>query len=207
MKKSKLYALTETALMVALAAVLSVCKIYKAPLGGAVTLFSILPIVYISFKHGVVWGLGGGFVYSVTQLLFDLGDLSVIPTTIGFVGGVVFDFLLPFTLLGLAGVVQGRKKSGAKKRNPYVTVFMGTLLAVLLRFMCHLFSGAVIWYELTKAGDWNEYVHKYGMWTYSFIYNIIYLGPDGALALLGSTALVRLLKLPFFGAKNLGGGA
>ena len=79
--KKKIYILTECSLLVALSTVLSFCKIYEAPLGGAVTLLSMNPVIYISFKHGILWGLGSGFVYSVTQLLFGLQTVAYVPTT------------------------------------------------------------------------------------------------------------------------------
>ncbi len=197
MKNKKLYTLTECSLMVALATVLSFCKIYEAPLGGSVTLLSMLPVIYISFKYGVLWGLGGGFIYGVIQLLFGTGALAYVPTAAGVAGSVVFDYLLPFTLLGIAGITLRFKP--AKKSGEYAAVIAGTFLAITLRFACHYIAGAVIWYEITKAGEWNDYVQKYGMWTYSFIYNISYLGPEGALALAASPVILKLKALPLFG--------
>ncbi|MDD4124319.1 MAG: energy-coupled thiamine transporter ThiT [Eubacteriales bacterium] len=200
MKNRKLFVLTECSLMVALATVLSFCKVYEAPLGGAVTLLSMLPIIFISFKHGIAWGLGSGFVYSITQLIFGMSVLAYVPTALGVIGSVLFDYIIPFTLLGIAGITM--LSVPEKKSSVFAAVVGGTLLAITLRFTCHLFSGAVIWYEITKQGEWNDYVFKYGMWTYSFIYNISYLGPDGALALIASPVIIRLMNIPFFGKKS-----
>lgn len=194
--KKKIYILTECSLLVALSTVLSFCKVYEAPLGGAVTLLSMLPVIYISFKHGILWGLGSGFVYSVTQILFGMQTVAYVPTTLGVIGCIIFDYVLPFTLLGLGGITIYFKPK--EKSKVYLAVISGTLLAVTLRFACHLVSGAVIWYEITKAGEWNDYVFKYSKWVYSFIYNISYLGPDGALVLLASPVMVRLMNIPFF---------
>jgi thiamine transporter len=198
--KKKIYTLTECSLLIALGVVLSFCKLYEAPLGGAVTLLSMLPVIYISFKHGVVWGLASGFIYSVTQLIFGLGSIAYIPTPLGVVGCILFDYLLPFTVLGLAGITMIKKPE--KQSNAYIAVVAGTFIAITLRFLCHLFAGAVIWYEITKAGEWNDYVFKYSAWVYSFIYNITYLGPDGGLVLLASPVIVRLMNIPFFAKNN-----
>ena len=51
-KKSAL-GMCECAIMIALAAVLSFVKILELPYGGSVTAFSIVPIVIISYRHGV----------------------------------------------------------------------------------------------------------------------------------------------------------
>lgn len=200
MKNKKLFILTECSLMVALATVLSFCKVYEAPLGGSVTLLSMLPIIFISFKYGILWGLGSGFVYSITQLIFGMSVLAYVPTAVGIIGSVLFDYILPFTLLGIAGITMISKPE--KGSRILAAVIGGTLLAITLRFACHLFSGAVIWYEITKQGEWNDYVNRYGMWTYSFIYNIAYLGPDGVLVLIASPVIVKIMNIPFFGKKE-----
>ena len=52
---SKTRTLVECALMIALGTVLANIKIYELPNGGSITLFSMLPFVLISFRHGVKW--------------------------------------------------------------------------------------------------------------------------------------------------------
>ena len=61
---SKTRTLVECALMIALGTVLANIKIYSLPNGGSITLFSMLPFIMISFRHGVKWGLFTGFVNS-----------------------------------------------------------------------------------------------------------------------------------------------
>lgn len=178
MKNKKILFITEAAIMLALSTVLSFVKIYQAPLGGAVTLCSMLPVMYISFRYGVVRGVACGFVYSVIQLMQGLGNVTYFPTAAGMIGCIVLDYILPFTLIGLAGLFY--KKDGSRSQR-IVGAVAGVAFACVLRFACHFFGGAVLWYELTKEGGWNEYVQKVGMWTYSFVYNIAYLGPDAAI--------------------------
>ena len=66
---SKTRTLVECALMIALGTVLANIKIYELANGGSVTLFSMLPFILISFRHGVKWGLFTGFVNSLLQML------------------------------------------------------------------------------------------------------------------------------------------
>ena len=178
--------------MLALATALSFVKLYQAPLGGSVTLLSTLPIMFISFRFGVVRGVACGFVYSLIQLWQGSGNLAYVPTTAGVIGCIALDYIVPFTLLGMAGLFYS--KDGSYKAKT-VTAVLGVLFATLLRFACHFVGGAVVWYEITKAGMWNDYVQTVGMWTYSFVYNISYLGPDGALAIAASPVVPVLLKV------------
>ena len=180
MKNKKIVFLAEAAVMLALATTLSFVKIYEAPLGGAVTLASMLPIMYISFRHGVLKGLACSFVYSVIQLILGLSYLAYFPSPVGVIGCIMLDYIVPFTMLGFAGVFY-RKNAKASVR--IVGAVCGVVLACALRFACHYFGGVVLWYEITKEQDWNAYVHTVGKWLYSFVYNISYFGPDAAIVI------------------------
>ena len=48
-------------------------KVYKLPWGGSITLLSMVPICLYSIKRGAAAGMAVSFVYSVVQLLLDLG--------------------------------------------------------------------------------------------------------------------------------------
>jgi thiamine transporter len=58
---SRVYRLTESALLIAVAAVLSVLKIVDMPAGGSVTACSMLPLLLVSYRHGTKWGLFTAF--------------------------------------------------------------------------------------------------------------------------------------------------
>ena len=68
--------LTESAVMIALAFILSFLKVVDMPYGGSVTAFSMLPIIIIAFRYGTGWGLATGFAFSLLQMLMGLSDLS-----------------------------------------------------------------------------------------------------------------------------------
>ena len=188
-RNEKVKKLCECAILVALATVLSFIKLYEAPLGGAVTLFSMMPILLCGFVYGPKAGFASAFVYSVIQLIFGVGTLAYIPDPLGVVAGVFLDYVIAFTVLGVAGFFR------RMKGNLYVKVFLGSFVALILRFASHFFSGAIIWYSITKEGAWNDYVFRYGKWTYSLIYNAWYMVPEILLTLVAVPAAVLLLRL------------
>lgn len=192
MQNTKTRILVECAVMVALAAVLSMVKVYEAPLGGSVTLFSMAPLIVAAFRHGPKWGFATAFVYSVTQLLLGLNSLSWIPSATGIVLCILLDYIVAFTLLGAAAFF--RTKGEASFNKLLVQLIAATLTVCVLRFLSHLFSGAVVWYEITKAGEWNDLVMKTGMWTYSAIYNASYMIPETIITTIAAPAMAILLS-------------
>lgn len=192
LKNKSLLVLTECAIMVALATVLSLLKIYDAPFGGSVTALSMVPIILVSFRRGVKVGLGAAFVYSVIQLILGLNNFAHVATPVGIISAVLFDYIVPFTLLGLAGAFQ---KDTYSKENAIYSIISGVFLVCILRFISHFIVGSVIWYEITKELQWNDYVNNYGAWMYSFIYNITYMGPETAITLLATPLIYKLKDL------------
>lgn len=179
--KSKIRILTESAIMIALATVLSMFKIWEAPYGGSVTVLSMAPIIILSLRRGVKAGLLAGFVHSLIQLLLGLNNVAWIPDAGGIVVCILTDYILPFTVLGLAGCFRKVKFTGNDTTNLVIAAILGTLLVTLLRYLCHIVSGAVIWYALDLewyADDPEHIVHKYGAWLFSVIYNGGYMIPE-----------------------------
>jgi len=157
MRNKKLYPMVECAVMVALATGLSLLTLFKLPLGGSVTVLSMLPICMLSIRHGVKWGLIGGFIYAVIQLLIDLSAvLSWGLSPVAIVGCFFIDYILAFTVLGLAGVFRKHGKTG---------IILGICLALALRFCAHVISGTII-FDIWLPKDWSN----------PFIYAICYNG-------------------------------
>ena len=106
MSKKPVYKLTLSAIFVALSTVLSLIKVYEMPLGGSVTLLSMLPVVMISIMLGLKWGIGSAFVYSLIQLIFGIaleGMLGWGLTPVMLIGAILLDYIVAFTVLGIAG--------------------------------------------------------------------------------------------------------
>ena len=68
-KKLNIYALCQCGIFVALATILSFLPVFEMPMGGSVTLVSMLPILLIGVKFGYKWGLGASTVFMLIQLL------------------------------------------------------------------------------------------------------------------------------------------
>ena len=178
-----------SAVMIGLATVLSMIKVYQMPLGGSVTLCSMLPILLVGYKYGVKWGLFTGFAYSIIELLIDSGLLASFAGMHwqSTVGSILLDYILAFSFLGLAGVY-------GKSFSKFV---LGMVTAVALRFLSHVVSGCVIFYAY--AFDKNSFPSylafmKGHVLLYSVAYNAFYLVPDLALCLFVGILIYRPLK-------------
>lgn len=171
-QSNKTHRLVESAMMVGLATVLSLITLYQAPLGGKVTLLSMVPVLLAAYKNGPAWGFGTAFVYSLVQLLLGLNNVALVPTPAGIALCILLDYILPFTALGVVSLF------GRLRIKPTASITLGAFCACLLRTAFHILSGAVVWYEITKAGNWNDFVHTVGMWTYTTVYNLSYMLPE-----------------------------
>ena len=63
--------LTESAMLLSVAIVLEfISKMFipEMPFGGQVTFVSMLPVVLISYRHGVKWGLISGAAYALMEI-------------------------------------------------------------------------------------------------------------------------------------------
>ena len=160
MKKNlTLRALTEGAIFVALAQVLSYLKLWEMPWGGSVVL-AMVPIVLYAVRWGIVPGLLAGFVFGILQFVFDGGFAIGWQSIIG-------DYLLACTAIGLAGLVK-REKNGA--------IYTGTVIGGLARFLVHYVVGATIWAEYMPEEFFGMAMKS--PWFYSLLYNIAYMGPN-----------------------------
>ncbi len=170
--------LTESAMMIAIAALLSVAKLIDMPYGGSVTLASMLPLVIIAYRHGLGWGVLTGLAYGAVQLALGTENFGYLPvkTFAGVVTLIVADYLAAFAVLGLGGIF--RKLC----RRQATALSLGALLVSILRYACHVVAGWTVWagFVTTKAGL-----------LYSLSYNGTYMLPEtlivvGAAAILGN---------------------
>ena len=170
--------LVESAILIALGTVFSLIKIFQMPLGGSITLCSMLPVMLIGYKYGVKWGLGSAFVYAAVQIFLDLGQvLSWGMTWQAVVASFCLDYILAFTSLGLAGIY-------GKGFGRYVA---GMITAVFARFVFHVVSGTVVFASWMPKTWHNPFL-------YSVAYNGGFLLPDLILCLIAGCVVYKPLK-------------
>lgn len=173
--------LTECAVMLALSVVLSFVRIWKMPMGGEVTLLSMLPVSFISVKYGLKQGVSTAFLFSLFHLARGIADGDVFvycATGFAVVICVLFDYLVPFSLLGISGVFR-------KKGVPGVCA--GIVLSLTARFLCHFLTGVVIWSQWAPEGQ-SKYV-------YSLIYNGQYMLAECIITVVGAVLLMRIPRV------------
>ena len=198
---TRTHALVKCALMIALATILSYIPIFKLPHGGSITLVSMLPIILVSFRRGPAWSLLTAFVFSLIQLLLGVSDLTYCQTLGAVVGSVLLDFLIAFTVLGLAGLI-------AKPiPNRLAGVCVGTLAVCLLRYLCSFLSGYIVWKDYDYAFEWmtefgwGAQIASMGenalCWLYSAVYNGTYMLPEAILTTVVAIVLYKMLPKLF----------
>ena len=113
MKQNKTRKLVECAVLIAVATVLSLFKLLDLPYGGSITLASMMPMILLSYRHGLIWGLGSGLVYGGIQQLLGLNTLSWVTTWQSIVAVILLDYVIAFAGTGLGGVFRKAVKNQA----------------------------------------------------------------------------------------------
>ena len=165
---AKLRALTEGAILIALAEILSFLPLYKMPWGGSVDL-AMLPIILYCVRWGFGAGMVASFAHAVLQMLFEGG------IAIGW-QSIIGDFIVAYTVLGLAGLFKGN-------------FFLGTVVACVARFLVHYVVGATIWAEYMPETFFNMTMTT--PWIYSALYNAAYMLPDMVVILVIGAILLK----------------
>ena len=161
MKKTKV--MTEIAIVVALSVVCSFIKVWEMPQGGSVAL-TMIPILLISFRRGVMSGIISGAIYGHISLLF-AGKIYH-PMSI------LLDYVLAFGFVGIAGVFK----------HTTVGIISGVSAGIGGRFVSSLVSGAVLFASYAPEGQ--------NPWLYSLVYQATYLVPELVICL----AVMIILK-------------
>ena len=202
--------ITESAMLIALAIVLELvgrAVIPPMPFGGQLTLCAMLPIVLISYRHGVRWGLTAGFGYSLVQMALG-ADVVTAAFQPGYFGDgtqifralimCLMDYILAYTLLGLGGCFR------RKIRKRGLSLMCGALVAMAGRYLAHIFSGYILfsgWAEwfFTQEGfpGWGLSLVKTLSpaalgWIYSIVYNGMYMIPEMILTAAAALLIARI---------------
>ncbi len=172
-KNGYIYKIAVSAIMIALSTVLSMVKVWQMPMGGSITLLSMLPVCMIGILFGTATAILPCVLYGAIQMMLD-GVFGWGLTAGTLVGSIVFDYLLAFGLLCLSGLFRSKGDVG---------IIAGVAIAVFARFCSHLVSGSIFFQSFDIFN--NPFL-------YSVAYNGTYMLPELVITVLGAFALAKL---------------
>ena len=186
MNRKKVLALCECAIIIALAVILDylskfISSFFPNPWvnGGGITI-AMVPLIFISYRHGFLWGTITAFAYSLLQIVMGWYAPPA-ATLLSFVLCILLDYVVAFTVLGTAVFF-----AKLLKRKIFGYAF-GAFTVCMLRFVCSFLSGAILWGEYITWGFEN-------VWGYSFVYNISYMLPNAVLSAIIIASLCTALN-------------
>ena len=169
-------ALVYGAVAVALSFALSYARLFKLPQGGSVTFASLLPLMIYCMMFGTRRGLLVCLVYGTLQALQD--PYIIHPMQF------LLDYPLAFGLIGVSGIFVDKNLF----KNKIVGFVLGAVLAVGLRYACHVCSGV---FAFADYFYWDsELMSKYdSAAVYSLAYNSFAL-VDMAIAIVAGSLML-----------------
>ena len=187
---------------------LSKMFIPEMPFGGQVTLVSMLPVVLISYRHGVRWGLVSGAAYALIEMAIGAKTVAAAFQPGYFGDGVMLlnacimcllDYFVAYTALGLGGIFRNRIQ------NRGAALACGAAVALSARYLAHVLSGYILF---AGWAEWFFTQDGFPMWgaelvaslspemlglVYSLVYNGMYMLPE---ILLTVTASILISRAP-----------
>ena len=142
------------AISIALSFALSYAKLFKLPQGGSVTFASLLPLMIYCCMFGTRRGLIVCTIYGVLQALQD--PFIIHPMQF------LLDYPLAFGLIGVSGIFM---EKGVFKDKKVVAFLLGGVLAVVLRYACHVCSGVFAFADYADPDKYDTAI------AYSMAYN------------------------------------
>lgn len=181
MARSRTQLLVEIALTVALAAVLYGVFHIWLPVnvfGGEIA-FTMVPIMVLSLRRGVLAGIIAGALWGVLQAMAE-------PQFIVHPVEALLDYPVAFGLIGLTGLASPAYRSAIEHGNNAAAAgaaAVGSLVGVTARFAAHVVSGIVFFAANAPKGQ--------PVLLYSIIYNGTYILPSAIISI-PLTVLVAL---------------
>lgn len=206
---TKTQRLTESAMLIAVAVILEFLSktfIPEMTFGGQLTIVSMLPIVLISYRHGVKWGFVASFAYALIEMAIG-GKTVVAAFQPGYFGDgtmianaiimCLLDYVLAYTALGLGGIFRN------KIQKPGLALLCGSLVALSARYVIHIASGYILF------SGWAEYFFTqegFPAWgaglvsslspemlgfVYSAVYNGMYMIPEMIFTAIAAVLIAR----------------
>ena len=199
--------LVKTSILLAIATVLSVVKLFSMPFGGTITPASMMPVILIAYIYGTKWGLFSAFIYGILQMITGMNVVSAMflpgESQMVFWHAVlvcVIDYILAYMMLGFGGIFKNKIK------NQSLSIALGTFVSMFLTYIMHIVSGYIFY------GAWAEWFftqdgfYSFGKTIvesfsgnllsliYSVIYNGLYMIPEIIITVLLTPFVYAILK-------------
>ncbi len=172
MKRTTLQKMVTTAVLSALAVILTYVEIQVGPAGGSINIV-MLPIILVAYCYGLGWGIGSGLVVGFVKCLIGGGIGWGLPS-------ILLDYVLAYAAVGLAGIFSGKNWG----------LGLGAIVGSVARFVIHFISGITIY--AIVAPEEIAGITTSNAWLYSLVYNGLYMLPSAAIVI----ALSFVLKKP-----------
>lgn len=144
----------------------------EMPQGGLVFGFSMLPIILIGILIDFKYGILGGIVFGLVNVLIDGGLFHI--------ASLFSDYIFAFGLLGFSGLFKNALDNKWK-------ISLVILFSAFLRYLSHSLGGALIFAEFAPEGV--------NPWFYSFIlYNLPYMISSTFITIVFAILLMPFLK-------------
>lgn len=156
--------LTYAGVLGGLGLALSYVKIFRAPMGGSITLAQVLPIMLYSYIFGTKKGVVLGFAIGMLQAAQDPWLLHP--------AQFLLDYPIAYASFGLTGCFAKVKKID----NKCITFLLGSIIACICRFLSHFMAGAFAFGSFAPEEFSSVYI-------YSLVYTSSYVLPDTAISI------------------------
>lgn len=167
--------IAEDGMLIAMAFVLNLIKLFPMPTGGSINL-QMLPLFIIALRHGPIHGfISGGIVYGLLTCLTDGYGFATYP----------FDYLIGFGSIAVLGLFKSLIMKDKTDYNLFgeLYLFIGGVSSMAVRFIGGTLSSMVIYeYDFASAA----------------LYNVGYIFVSGGLAL----AILMIVYGPFIKLNN-----
>ncbi|WP_251421765.1 energy-coupled thiamine transporter ThiT [Veillonella agrestimuris] len=169
MGQSKTRMLAEAGVAIAIAQVLSFIVIFHMPQGGSIKAASLVPLMIFAYRWGGSKGVLAGVVYGILHFL--LGFKSSIHYL-----SIILDYIVAYGAIGVCGYF----------RNVTGGLVIGPIVAIALRWMASVTSGAIVFASYAPQGE--------NPWIYSMVYNASYMLPDGIINIIVFVFIYKAVK-------------
>ena len=179
------------AIAIAMSFALSYARFIHLPQGGSVTFASLLPLMIDCCMFGTRRGIVVCLIYGCLQALQDTYIIHPVQ--------FLLDYPLAFGMIGVSGFFCERTPL---KKNKLIAFIVGAVIAVVLRYACHICSGVFAFADYADLETYDTAI------AYSFAYNsftIVDLAIDLAagILLLLSPAFRRQMDIAVQPAKGV----